>query len=111
MALGTNPREKYKVILSKDKGADPEPCYWFRYLTGSEMKELAGMSEKSDQAGTAGDVITGIFDVIRFSLVGWDNIGIEYDPAKLEDAIYMVDAYELSNAILMQGRTATDLKK
>ncbi len=117
MPLATNPLKTIRVVLSDDKGLEPEPAFIYRYLTYAEWKEIDSFNESLQTKdkkkfakifGKAGDKI---FDMLRHKLISWENMAIDYDPAKLEELLTLQEAFELLALKSKQLPTVKDKKK
>jgi len=126
MPLVLEPNATYEYVLDcdKEKPADKQPTFIFKYLSSREWKTAAKLSDKFDKKldsakdGEIGDVaVDAVFEAIKIPLTGWRNMTmpdgreIEFAAEKLEDILTPSEAMELMRAAIDQLPSAKDKKK
>lgn len=107
------PGQTKKYILKQYQNVDAAPAFLFRSLSAREAIEpretLSYLVEKGN-AESAAD-LDRICGSIGNALVGWENVGIDFDITKLADICEMNELYELLGVVAFGGITADDKKK
>ena len=117
MPLAINPLKTIRVVLKSDKGCEPEPAFYYRFMTYRELMEVNAFQENVQAADAKtlskliGETGKTLFDMLRHKLTGWENMGVGYDPAALEDVLTLTEAFELLALKSQQMPTVDDKKK
>lgn len=119
MPIACDPKETFTIVLKSDQGkpADKQPRFIFRYLTGREWKECDRINEEAGKQKTNTEGYDMVISGIALGLVGWENLTdregepIPYDPANLDLAITISEAWELLFSLLGTTRLQAEDKK
>ena len=114
MPLSTDPSRTFRIILESDKDKNPAPAFIYRYSSCRELriaeeyyKNLMAAKKDKDLEDQSQKML---FDLLTLKLVGWENMGIKYNPKELESILTLPEAFELFFRMLDQRPTA-DVKK
>jgi len=117
MPLATSLNKTTRIVLTDDVGTEPEPAFFYRFLSYSEWSEVQEYYTKIEAAegeqldALIGDKYQKLFDKLRYKLVGWENMGVDYDPAQLEHLLTLSEAFQLLGLKTRQAPTTEDKKK
>ena len=116
MTLATDPEQVCKIVLAADEGKpEPRPTFLYHYLTAREMRKHRSFCRElmaaEDEADMPTDTEDEIFGHLRSKLIGWENMGREFNPDELDDVITLVEAFELLFRLAGQKPEAVDIKK
>lgn len=96
MPRALEPDVTFDVVLEsdRDKPSDSRPTFVYRSLTCREWSKAAGFFDHASGL-TAAEFVEQIVEVASIGLVGWRNMGIEFDKSKLLDVVTPAEAREL----------------
>jgi len=106
-----DPEEIIDLVLIVDADKIPPPTFHYTVLTCRQYRVVATAAESLDKSNNAGDTLDAVFLVIKTGLMGWSDMGQEFDPAVLEDMLSSEEAMELMLLRLQTGRPSTEVKK
>lgn len=91
-----DPDRTFELCLARHENlpADRRPVFIGRYLTGRDELVIEERIEKWDDASKV-DQLKMMFDVFRIRFCGWRNVGIDWDPERVEDVISSAEAMYL----------------
>jgi len=110
--LATSPGQTFEVSLEadKDKSKKNRPVFIMRVLTCNQWRSLAKMHDDFFVADES-DSLAKAFEIIKKCLVGWKNVGVDFDFAVLGDLVSMPQVTELMQLAVGQRPTDDDRKK
>ena len=120
MPLSLSPNRHYRHVLSGDRDDSKTrlPTFVFKYLTSDRWMQVSELSDRFDKGTGGPEVMALVFEAIRATLVGWENLidpetdkEIPYDPDKLEGLLTLHEATELMQVAVAQSPTLEDKKK
>lgn len=112
MPRALEPGGSFDVWLEsdKDKPLDERPTFQFRHMHARDWRKTV---ETADAHLDGGDLkqLDDTFEAIRISLIGWRNMGIDYDAGELDAVLDPQEALEVLRSVLRGGRLSADEKK
>jgi hypothetical protein len=113
MPLATRPDAKYKYVLKSDRDypIDKQPVFVFKYLSCLDWETIADLSDAFEESKTGKERIRLVFEVISRTLVGWENLPVDFDLSKLSGLLTIDEATELMQAAISQLPGIEDKKK
>ena len=99
MPLPLDPNETFEAVLEHDL-AKPEterPTFLFRYMSLRAFRETSWLADDDKRIAALSmiELLAALLDVIRSKLAGWRNMGIEFDPSRLDELITYREAWQL----------------
>jgi len=119
MPLATHPNVTFEVVLSIDEDLPKtkRPVFIFRYVSIAEWEEIAGLSDKFDEATDSKQMVDIAMQIIKKLLVTWRNMKtpsgqiITFNIKKLKSLISLKELTELMMAAVSQRPSILVKKK
>ncbi len=119
MPLALSPNETYAVVLASDKKkpVKKRPTFFFKFLTGEEMLNVADINDRMDKTKTPNTLFEVVFGTAKKYLRGWENMidasgaDIPFDIDWLGKIVGLVECQELLGKLLYQLPNLEDKKK
>lgn len=99
MPLGLDPNATVDFWLRSDadKPEAERPTFVFHYLTKRQVRRYDELHTVTQAKGSDdADVDKAVNEMLAIGLVGWRNMGVEFDLAKLDDILTIPEKFELA---------------
>lgn len=96
LALDSNETAAVALRSDADKPEAERPVFLFRHLTRKQRRQVDAWMAEVDAAETDEAVESLLDKVILLGLSSWRNMGVAYDPAKLDEILTGAEKMELA---------------
>lgn len=97
-----DPDSTFTVWLDSDAGKPIEsrPVFEVKYQTGRQTIRLMDLYDNMGERSSGAELMREVFASIASTLVGWRNMGRDFDPDALPDLLSYVEVMELFGKII-----------
>lgn len=103
--LQTAKKKTCRIILRAHAELSESPVFLFPYLTGREQRSLAQITSDDTESVENFD---HIYNLVAGHLIGWENMGIDFDAKKLMDVCNYSSVIELAARLVYQNNPPVD---
>lgn len=112
MPIFLEPNQKYPVILDADKDKTPSPTFYAKSQSMRGQQRVAECLDRlTDDKVTAAELFDETVAVLGEVLVGWSNMGQEFNPAAIRDVLTYNEARELLRKVMYNQHVQLEEKK
>lgn len=112
MPIFLEPNQKYPVVLDADKGKTPTPTFYARSQSMRGQQRIAECLDRlQDESVTAAELFDETIAVLGQVLVGWSNMGRDFDAGTLGELLTYNEARELLRKVMYNQHLDSEEKK
>lgn len=98
----------FTAVLISDQSKPNPPTFKFRALSVRKFNQIVDAYESIDEIESESGKMQVVVDALRTSMVGWSNMGRDYNPDDLDDILVIAEAIELMEYMLAGQQISGD---
>lgn len=103
-----DPDCKFDAILLDDQSKENPPTFEFRALSVRQFNQIVDSYEGLDEIATESGKMKVVIDALTTAMVGWRNMGRDFNPDQLADILTIAEAIELLEYMLAGQQISGD---